>query len=488
MRSTALRNQTKVFPIGDFRPTTDAAGARTLGGMRRQSPGQKTPQTPRRRPPWLALAALGLTLAALVAPSAASADSILFMKGGDVWLASPDGSNQFQVTSGGGYNYASQSESGAVIVASRENHLVVLNRNGDVIRELPTVIGSSLWFGPYEPQVSPDGTHVAYQYYYTGGGETRTGVAYANTDGGYGGYDLHTGWTYPAWYDDSLLMHSDPPNFLSKDVILRPFGSANNTGQEWFSHGEMPQLRDGDIRGNRMVFVAGQNADRLPVYRFEGAPGSAQIKICYAWTQPNGKFESPSISPDGSYLSWNEDDGVHIAPAGDFSADCAEPGAETLTIPGGRYPDWGAAGVPAPRPSGGGTPPNGGGGGTKPNGGGGGGTPGGKDGPNNPSASRLQIGAGAKLGPALKKGLLVAASGVSGKVTLTATIPAAVARKTGLGRSATKVASGTASAQGGSASVRLRFTPKAARKLARLGSVRLQIAGAGTTTTTTLKR
>ncbi|HTT94273.1 MAG TPA: hypothetical protein VMF55_06345 [Solirubrobacterales bacterium] len=455
--------------------------------MTKPSSPQTTTQTPRRRrrrSPWLAAAAIGLVLAALAIPAAASADSILYMKGGDIWLASPDGSKQFQVTSGGGYNYASQSESGAVIVAARENHLFVLDRNGDLVRELPTVIGSSLWWGPYEPQVSPDGTHVAYQYFYTGGGETRTGVAYANTDGSYGDYDLHTGWAYPAWYDDSLLMHSDPPNGLSQDVILRPFGSANNTGRQWFSHGEMPLLHDGDIHANAMAFVAGQNNEFLPVYRYDGSPGSDQIEICYAYKGPNGKFESPSFSPDRSYLSWNEDDGIHVSPSGIDSGCHPERVAEALTIPGGRYPDWGAADVPGPRPTTGGgttTPP-----GTT-------GKPTGKgtDGKGGPAGGRgevrLRVG-GAKLGAALKRGLVVTVSGASGTVALTATVAAPVARKAGLGGKATKVAAGKATAGGATTSVRLRFTAKAARKLARLGSVKLRISGAGTATAATLKR
>jgi hypothetical protein len=455
---------------------------------------QTTTQTSgrrRRRAPFLALAALCLAIAAMAVPAVASADSILYMKGGDIWLSSPDGANQFQVTSGGAYNYASQSESGAVIVAARENHLFVLNRAGDVVRELPTVIGSSSWHGPYEPQVSPDGTHVAYQYYYTGGGETRTGVAYANTDGSYGGYDLHTGWAYPAWYDDSLLMHSDPPNGLSQDVILRPFGSLNNTGDQWFSHGEMPLLHDGDIRANAMAFVSGQNGEHLPVYRFEGAPGGDYIEICYAYKGPNGKFESPSFSPDRSYLSWNEGDGIHISPSGIDSGCHPEQVTEKLTIPGGRYPDWGAADVPGPRPTdngnpnGGGTPDNGGGtpsnkgGGTKADGGNGG-----KSG----GTVQLRIAGKPRLGPALKKGLAVTVAGASGKVTLKATVPAGVARKAGLGKAATKVASGSATATGAGTTVRLRFTPKAARKLAKLGSVQLRITGPGVATTTTLKR
>jgi hypothetical protein len=459
-------------------------------------PNPQTLERPRRRAPFLALAALCLAVAALVVPAAASADSILFMKGGDVWLSSPDGADQFQVTSGGAYNYASQSESGAVIVASRENHLFVLNRDGDVVRELPTVIGSTLWHGPYEPQVSPDGTHVAYQYYYTGGGEARTGVAYANTDGSYGGYDLHTGWAYPAWYDDSLLMHSDPPNGFSKDVIMRPFGSLDNVGTPWFSHGEMPVLHDGDIRLNAMAFVSGHDDGRLPVYRYGGAPGGNDIEFCYAYEGPAGKFESPSFSPDRSRLSWNEDDGIHVGPSGIDSGCHPDQASEAPAIPGGRYPDWGAADVPGPRPTGNGNPNGGGtpnGGGPPSNGGGtstdkgGGKTDGGGNGKPGVTA-QLRIAGKPKLGPTLKKGLTVTVAGASGKVALIATVPAAIARRAGLGKGATKVASGSATATGGNASVRLRFTPKAARKLAKLGSVPLRISGAGATTTTTLKR
>jgi hypothetical protein len=465
---------------------------------------QTTTQTPRRRrAPWLLAAALCLAITALAIPAAASADSILYTKGGDIWLSSPDGANQFQVTSGGGYSYASQSESGEVIVAAREfdNRLFVLNRNGDLVREVPTVIGSSLWHGPFEPQVSPNGAHVAYQYFYTGGGETRTGVAYANTDGTYGEYDLHTGWGYPAWYDDSLLMHSDPPNGLSQDVILRGFGSLNNTGEQWFSHDEFPLLHDGDIRANAMAFVSGQDGENLPVYRFDGEPGGDFIEICYAYQGPNGKFESPSFSPDRSSLSWDEADGIHVSPSG-IDSDChPEQVSERLTIPGGRYPDWGAAAVPGPRPTDTGNP-NGGGaptggtpnGGTTPSGKTGGNTnkggtsDKGNGGDNGTAKASLRIAGKPKLGPTLKKGLTVTVAGASGKVALTATVPAGAARKTGLGKAATKVASGSAIAKGATTTVRLRFTAKAARKLARLGSVQLRISGVGVATTATLKR
>jgi len=250
----------------------------------------------------------------------------------------------------------------------------------------------------------------------------------------------------------------------------------------------MPILHDGDIRLNAMAFVSGENGENLPVYRYDGVPGGDSIEICYAYKGPNGKFESPSFSPDRAQLSWDEADGIHVSPSGIDSGCHPEQVAEKLTIAGGRFPDWGMADVPGPRPTdtGGGT--NGG----TTNGGNGGTTndKGGKkdDGKSDVTKPQLRIAGKPKLGPTLKKGLAVTVSGATGKVALTATVPAGLARKTGLGKGATKVASGSATAAGGNASVRLRFTPKAARKLAKLGSVPLRITGVGIAATTTLKR
>jgi hypothetical protein len=53
-----------------------------------------TPSTLRR-----AVALAGLCLA--VVPAAASADSIVFLKSDNVWLAKPDGSGAYQVTTDG---------------------------------------------------------------------------------------------------------------------------------------------------------------------------------------------------------------------------------------------------------------------------------------------------------------------------------------------------------------------------------------------------
>jgi hypothetical protein len=426
------------------------------------------------------IAAAGAAAAALAVatPAVASADSILYLRGGDVWLSSSDGAQSFQVTATGGWEYASQSDDGSVIVASRARKLFVLNRNGDVVRELPTVVGSIWWNGPYEPQVSPDGAHVAYQYFTTTTGSLATGVAYADTNGSMQTHELHTGWGYPTWIDNATLMHSDPPNGFSRDVIIRRLDEPNNTGRQWFTDGATTPIKDGDLRGNRMVFVGGKDDELMPIYAFDGAPGENAPEYCYHWKEPTGRFESPGFSPDGRALVWGEGDGIHVAALGNG---CEQPSSAGATvIPGGRYPDWSGAAVPAPRDRGRPADPR-----TTP-----------RDAPRDdndartPSRSSARLTTvKAKLGAALEKGLTIRVSNAgSGSVTLTATISAATARKAKLGKKATTVAGGSAKASGGSATVRLRFMKAAVKRLGRLRSVPLTISGAGSSTKVTVKR
>ncbi len=429
------------------------------------------PVSPLRRLAVAGAAALALSAAG---PAAASADSILYVKGGDIWLATPDGARQLQVTATGGWTYASQSDDGSVIVASRDRHLFVLNRDGDVVRELPTVIGSIWWQGPFEPQVSPDGRHVAYQYFTTTTGSLATGVAYADVDGSGTTHELHTGWGYPAWIDDATLMHSDPPNALSMDVIVRRLDEPNTQGDQWFRHDEL-ELRDGDVRGDRLAFVGGKNGEFLPIYHFTGRAGSdATVQYCYHHTGPAGRFEGPSFKPDGTALAWGEADGIWVGPVGDVADDCQRPASNGgLVIPGGRYPDWAGADVPPARQT--------------------------RDPRSEPrqdprraqrraqSRAKLTV-TKAKLAAAVKRGLVVRVTNGSGRVTVTATVSAATARKAGLGRRAVKVASGTATTSGGGATVRLRFTKAAAKRLPRLPKAVLTIKGACASATATLKR
>ena len=112
--------------------------------------------------------AAGLALAAL--PAAASADSIVFIKDANVWLAHGDGTGQYQVTLDGTaqqpYRVPVQADDGT-IVASHRDEIVRMRQNGAVLNTIdpdPLInsVGHPVDGPPVNLAVSPDGTRIAY--------------------------------------------------------------------------------------------------------------------------------------------------------------------------------------------------------------------------------------------------------------------------------------------------------------------------------------
>jgi hypothetical protein len=95
----------------------------------------------------------------LIAAATASASSIVYVKQGNIWLSSPDGSIQRQVTIDGGYSSPSQADDGN-IVALHNGLFVHLDRHGDLLNPpvdgLSGVSGGTVSFGPQDARVSPD--------------------------------------------------------------------------------------------------------------------------------------------------------------------------------------------------------------------------------------------------------------------------------------------------------------------------------------------
>jgi hypothetical protein len=54
-------------------------------------------------------------VAAFAFAATAGADSIVYVKDGNVWLTSPDAAKQYQVTFDGGYSSPSQADDGTIV-------------------------------------------------------------------------------------------------------------------------------------------------------------------------------------------------------------------------------------------------------------------------------------------------------------------------------------------------------------------------------------
>ena len=429
------------------------------------------------------LALCGALIALAVVAPAASADSIAYIKGGDVWLSTGDGSRQHRVTDTGRYADVSQADDGTMIALTGVR-LHRLDRQGRVLADFDTPVSDTrpapakTFYGPFDPAISPDGTKVAYTYHYmtqsqsptcfpptcfVGINEGGTGYSWADRQTGWDDPVLgkHSGWRNPSWIDNDTVMISDPTHALNYDVILDTLsdGDSGNLVKGWFSDmvDNNPHVSGGDITRDRtkLAFATGENDSTLTVsavpqfptvFKDGDSPVSSRPTICYRYSGPAGHYSTPTFSPDGGRLAWAEDDGIKVVTVPSFAGGCTLDGATPnapLVIPGGSQPDWGPAGVPS----------------------GGGGSAGGL------KAKAVRT----KLAAALRKGFAVKVTVPSaGRVKATAT-------DRGL-----KVASGSKRVKAGKATVKLRFTRGARNALDNARSVKLRVKVSLGSMTTTL--
>ena len=361
------------------------------------------------------IAAVAVSAAAF--PAAAHADSLVYLKGGQVWVANPDnsGARQFTVHQYG-WSSPSMADNGTVVAAGGLSRVNPDGSDSDGSSELYRFAGDGNQLGgatptwgsystpacpaypPSSVRVSPDGTKIAYGIYGCGDGgyETAlwtpagsTGLNFPNQSLGQQDF-----WD-PIWINNSrfAISHAGPPVFGSHwgEHLV---SDGDNTGRGWYEaamdarSAEAVISRDGTVSA---VFYddASNYTDGKPrnldLWVYSNASMPADFSA--GWPDPTAgcKFTldasrvsdiynlSPSLSPDGRKVLFGDDDGVKVLNIGDPFSDCAGAGAPVLIVPGGSQPFYakgnlqaGAANPrqPAPPAPGTGTTTTGGGGAT----------------------------------------------------------------------------------------------------------------------------
>jgi hypothetical protein len=310
----------------------------------------------------------GALVALLVAAAPAAADSIVYVKDANVWLANPDGSGSYQVTTDGTadhpYRSPSQADDGT-IAAGFGNEIVRMRQNGEVLNRIdaPAMLDSAsdtVDGPPIDVAISPDGARIAYtmaDFACPEGAacDSRTVTAYTAAD--HLTAPEASGTTYlhdPSWVTATrTLQFGGYTHQVNVQDVDQP------TDVHWFDdydvvgQADATDLGDGELnpQGTMLALVRGYGEDASVAWydvsgdALRGLPGAPSMR-CATGADPG--IAGPTWSPDGTALAIADSEGIWVKRD---AADCEAP-QPTLVIPGGSHPDWGPAAIaPGPRGS-----------------------------------------------------------------------------------------------------------------------------------------
>jgi hypothetical protein len=322
----------------------------------------------------LRLLPASLVALALLAPAAASADSIVYTKHSDVWLARADGSGARALTHGGGYQSPTQANDGTIL-AQRGTRFLRLDRSGRTLATLNSVLTGApvniSAVGPFDPRISPDGTKLAYWIgMYSSWHDYRNNIDWNSTGSATVWQDARSGrflgathyYGEPSWLPDSSgALLFEETNALTAQVVAAGVGADHHHIKPWFHDSDTKPANEefwkpigaGEISAGMDRFAVLRGGTHIGAGGLSEGPGNtialyavhlpALPKMeCLLTGATGGEFGPPSWAPDGRSLAWEEGDGVWT---GAIAHNCS--GNPHLTIPGGREPDWGPAGVGA---------------------------------------------------------------------------------------------------------------------------------------------
>lgn len=284
--------------------------------------------------------------------------SITFVQNGNVFILDPEADLPQQVTTGGGYAWPSQDDAGHIVAVRQTSEggrtprrLHRMNRSGELLNDpVETVpVDNSNYVGPLMPKVSPDGNYVAYHYFLnatsTNDGDPTVCYSYADRDTPAGELGCLEGYTSPSWLDNTHPITFATPDFADQ-VFVDNVGGFDTFF--WFTDEATDSLAQGEVSRNMSRFAAVASVGGQPqlrLYEMQQPPPAEPVAAC-ALVDPTGYFEEPTWSPDGTFLLFEDAEGIWAASVPNLG-DCTTITAG-LILPGAEDPDWSPAPYTAP--------------------------------------------------------------------------------------------------------------------------------------------
>jgi hypothetical protein len=304
-----------------------------------------------------------LFAASLAFPAAASADSIVYLDGGNVWSAAPDGSHRVQLTDGGDWHSPTQADDGTLAAVEGTGPIVVMARDGRVLHTITTPPARSADGGTFAPHpvqlaFSPDGSKLAYAYLaYSCPVASTCGSIQRSTF--YTRADVTEATPIDVWGNQFSV--SDP-SWVTNDRTLVSGGAGSQVDVDDLGGGDYsfvnwlnPPTDEGDPELSRdgrhlaTTYDYGDNT-RLRFYAVDGPVGASPPTLACFTTHPDARYGSPTWGPDGMGIAFETSSGVEVTRFARLDAGGCEMSDFDVQLGAGTSsPDWGPADPPAAR-------------------------------------------------------------------------------------------------------------------------------------------